>query len=94
MKKRIWITAVSMFLLIMTSATHAEMRDMTSGIGLRAGFGLDPDQFVVGVQTMMGTLKGKVDLSPSLDFGTGDNVKILAFNVDGTLNLISPRGPN
>ncbi len=49
--------------------------------GARAGFGLDPDQFVIGAQSVVGKL-GAVDVAPSIDFGFGDDLSTIVINAD------------
>jgi len=92
MKKMLLVLSIITALMFVTAPGYADMRDMKTGIGMRAGLSLDPDQFVIGAQAMMGAVKGKIDFSPSLDFGTGDNLSLIAINLEGTLNLVSPPG--
>ncbi len=62
-----------------------------SGFGLRAGFGIDPDQFVAGIQ---GELSGKklkaFSLAPSADFGFGDSITTVCVNLDFLMLLGLP----
>jgi hypothetical protein len=49
----------------------------------RVGLGIDPDEFVVGVQAMLrARLGGIVRIAPSLDVGFGDNLTTTCLNVD------------
>jgi hypothetical protein len=53
------------------------------GFGVRAGLGLDPDQFVVGGQFTLGAKAFSLArIVPSVDIGFGDNVTTFAFNAD------------
>jgi hypothetical protein len=53
------------------------------GFGVRGGFGLDPDQFVLGAQFTVGTQAFSIArIVPSVDVGFGDNVTTFAFNGD------------
>lgn len=53
------------------------------GFGVRGGFGLEPDQFVVGGQFTLGTKAFSLArVVPSVDIGFGDNVTTFAFNAD------------
>jgi len=53
------------------------------GFGVRGGFGLDPDQFVLGGQFTVGTKAFSIArIVPSVDVGFGDNVTTFAFNAD------------
>ncbi len=57
--------------------------------GLRGGFGLKPDQFVVGGQVEVGKL-AFARIVPSVDVGFGDNVTTIAFNGDFLLRVSIP----
>ena len=57
--------------------------------GLRGGFGLKPDQFVVGGQVEAGKL-AFARIVPSVDVGFGDNVTTIAFNGDFLLRVEIP----
>ena len=60
-----------------------------SGFGLRAGFGLQPDQFVVGGQFAIQQRAGVFKIQPSVDLGFGDDLTTIMFNADflGRLQL-------
>ena len=60
-----------------------------AGFGLRGGFGLEPDQFVVGGQAEIGNL-AFARIVPSVDVGFGDNVTTIAFNGDFLLRVDIP----
>lgn len=62
------------------------------GLGARAGYSSNPDQFVIGGQGVFGKLWERVRITPSVDFGFGNDVKTVALNFDGTIDLISPPG--
>lgn len=57
------------------------------GFGVRGGFGLDPDQFVVGAQFSLGKALSIARVVPSIDVGFGDNVTTIDFNADFLLRL-------
>jgi hypothetical protein len=61
------------------------------GVGVRAGFGLQPDQFVAGVQAVMGKIANVVRFAPSADVGFGDNVTVLTLNPDFRLAFSPPK---
>lgn len=92
MRKIYLLYALLAVMSLFITPVQADMRDLKSGIGIRAGYGVNPDQFIIGGQAIMGALKGRVDFSPSLDYGTGDNVSLITANLDGSLNLVSPPG--
>lgn len=50
--------------------------------GLRLGYGMDPDQFVAGLQADMGSIYRNIHFVPSIDGGFGDHVTTLSFNAD------------
>jgi hypothetical protein len=53
-----------------------------SGIGMRAGFSLSPDQFVVGGQVDLGYLFKNAKLLGVAEVGFGDNVTVWSFAGD------------
>jgi hypothetical protein len=57
--------------------------------GLRGGFGLKPDQFVIGGQAEVGNLSF-ARIVPSVDVGFGDDVTTIAFNGDFLLRVNIP----
>ncbi len=59
-----------------------------SSYGVRAGFGLDPDQFVIGAQAEMGQFAKVFRFAPSVDAGFGDNFTTVAFNADLRMDLV------
>jgi len=62
-----------------------------NGYGLRAGLGIDPDQFVVGIQTLLSKKVANVArLAPGVDVGFGDNLTVIAFNLDVLILDLSP----
>lgn len=58
------------------------------GFGLRGGFGLNPDQVVVGAQLSLGRALQIFRFVPSVDVGIGENETSIAFNGDFLLRLI------
>ena len=56
--------------------------------GLRAGFGLEPDQFVIGAQAELGRFAKVLRFAPSIDGGFGDNFTTVVFNADLRLDLL------
>jgi hypothetical protein len=57
------------------------------GFGLRGGFGIDPDQLVIGGQFALGQKAGIARIVPSIDLGFFDNVTSFAFNGDFLFQL-------
>ena len=59
----------------------------TGQLGLRTGFGLDPDQFVVGAQVALGRKLGIARIVPSVDVGLGSSLTTIMFNGDALFRL-------
>jgi hypothetical protein len=76
------VTLIVTALAILIVFTAAESRAAGLGFGLRAGFGLDPDQGVVGVQMTFPKLVKPLVFAPSFDIGFGDNVTTYSLNAD------------
>jgi len=55
---------------------------MDSSFGLRAGFSSNPNQLVLGGQMSVGEVAPNLTFDPNIELGFGDNVTILAFNMD------------
>ncbi len=72
------------FVVLGASGVTAQAR-----FGLRGGFGLKPDQFVIGAQAEVGNL-AFARIVPSVDVGFGDNVTTIAFNGDFLLRVNIP----
>lgn len=77
-------------LLACLTAGSADAQSVTSrnGMGPYMGFGSDPDQFVVGGQGTFRMSTAPVFLSPSLDFGFGDDINTITMNFDVTYDLV------
>ena len=56
------------------------------GFGLKAGFGLEPDQFVVGAQFSLGQPISIFRVVPNIDIGFGHTT--IDFNVDFLVRLL------
>jgi hypothetical protein len=59
------------------------------GFGVRGGFGLDPNQFVVGAQFSLGKALHLFRVVPSVDLGLGGGKTTVAFNMDFLLRLMA-----
>lgn len=90
MSKRIVFLAVCACLIGGLIAPAAAANSPRMGLGLRPlGFSINPDQYVVGVQAVMGKYyRGR--LAPSVDFGFGDNATVITGNFDLKIDLFSP----
>jgi hypothetical protein len=78
-------------LSILVAAPAAHALPLIPEVRPRAGMGINPDQFVVGVQAFLRSrLLGIARLAPSVDVGFGDNVTATLINLDilsGSLTL-------
>lgn len=63
-------------------ATSARAEAVVGGIGPRVGLSLDPDQIVFGGQAIIGEIAPQLTFDPSLEFGFGDHVTVIAANFD------------
>jgi len=59
--------------------------------GLRTGLGLNPDQFVIGLQGAYGSAVGPFQFAPSFDLGFGDNMTTYILNGDLRLPISLPK---
>ena len=89
---RRWIcTLFAVLLLPIFFSPMALAQDSPAGgapgtFGLRAGLGLDPDQFVVGASFAIGKRLSVMRIVPSVDIGFGSGTSIL-FNADLLFSL-------
>ncbi len=73
--------------LFLTPVAHAD----NTRFGVRAGFGLEPDQFVIGGQAVFGRYLKIFRFAPSVDLGFGDDMT--TYNVNGDFRVsLSPPG--
>ena len=79
--KRSWIIGT----LAGLAATSAQAGD--EGFGVRAGFSMDPDQFVLGAHMETGRVLGPACLVPSVDLHVDDN-NLIMINVDARWYLL------
>src|SRR5688572_1513817 len=65
---------------LLAAPAHAEA--VGGCIGPRGGFSIDPDQVVFGGQLIIGEIAPDLTFDPSLEFGFGDDVTVIALNFD------------
>lgn len=71
------------------AAQEAEAPARTGlGFGVKAGFGIEPTQFVIGAQYSLGKSLGIVRVVPNTDIGFGDGITTWDLSVDFLLRLI------
>jgi hypothetical protein len=74
---------VSIALAALVPASAFAQSPVVGGIGPRVGFSVDPDQLVFGGQAVIGELAPDLTFDPSLEIGIGDDVTVIAVNLDG-----------
>jgi hypothetical protein len=62
--------------------------------GVEAGVSLDPDQFYFGGHIRTAPLVDRVRFRPNLEIGIGDDVTLVAFNLDFTYDFPSRQAWN
>lgn len=72
-------------------ASEGENPGPREGFGVRTGVGIDPDQWVIGAQSVLGQSLGIFRFAPSFDLGFGNDVTTYVLNVDFLLNGGLPR---
>ena len=79
-----WIVVVAVGLVVGIGPSFAFAGENSHGvgIGIRAGFGLQPDQFVAGAQAVMGKIAKVARFAPSADVGVGNDATVLTLNPD------------
>lgn len=84
-----------MYTLVVVSvlAVPANAVSYGNGLVLRAGAGINPDQFVMGVQTVVGRIFKTPfpRFAPSADIGFGDHVTVITLNPDFRVIVSPPR---
>jgi hypothetical protein len=88
-KTRLWVV-FPMAALLLVVASSASSSQPNRSFGIRGGFGIDPDQFVFGVQAILGRTMKIARIAPSADIGLGDDVTVFTFNLDARLSLSPP----
>ena len=69
-------------LALLAAPARAQQSEEGLGFGARTGFGLEPDQFVIGAQVGIGKTISVARIVPSVDVGFGNSVTTVAFNAD------------
>ena len=85
------LVATLLVAALVPTLAHGQEKSSSSGttgaVGLRAGFSLEPDQFVVGGQVALGKKLGIARIVPSVDVGFGNAITTIAFNADAQFRL-------
>jgi hypothetical protein len=93
MNSKSFVIAVLLLLACPFVTSMGESNGDHSGmeIGARAGYGINPDQFVFGAQAVSRRMSYGVRLAPSVDLGFGDNATTYLLNLD--VQFLSSRFP-
>jgi hypothetical protein len=93
MKAKLLALTVLLLLACPFEATMGESGEGRSGMefGVRAGYSINPDQFVIGAQAVSRSMSYGLRLAPSVDLGFGDNITTYLFNLD--VHFLSARFP-
>ncbi len=87
------LSIILMFVAIGALAAPAGAISYGNGVIVRAGLGINPDQFVAGGQAVLGQVFKIARFAPSGDIGFGDNVTVVTLNPDLRL-MVSPPSSN
>ena len=79
--RKCFLFAAVVAALTAPAAVHAQ--SVSTGIGPRIGLSIDPDQIVFGGQLVIGEIAPDVTFNPNLEFGFGDDITVIALNLDG-----------
>lgn len=79
----LWAVALALLLPALAAAAPTVVVDP----GVRAGLSISPDQFVFGGQLSFRNLAPDVTFDPSLELGLGDDVTVIAFNLDALYHM-------
>jgi hypothetical protein len=74
---RIHAILTVMFGLCLAASAHAQ-----TTVGIRAGASVDPDQFYFGGHVETEPLASRLRFRPNVEIGVGNDVKVVAFNVE------------
>jgi hypothetical protein len=75
-------------LLVATLPVSALAATTVTSVGARAGISIDPDQLVLGGQLNTSEISRNITLNPNLELGFGDDVTVIAVNLDGHYHFV------
>src|SRR6185503_6423525 len=79
--------ALPLLIACALAPTAAFAEGTLTSIGPRFGFSVDPDQLIVGGQVGTGELADHVTFNPNLELGFGDDMTVIAINMDFQYHL-------
>jgi len=81
MKRFVWFwTALFVWAFLATPA-------VAQSVGIRAGASVDPDQFYFGGHVETAPLVNQLRFRPNVEIGVGDNLTLVAFNIEFAYNF-------
>ena len=83
--KSIWTMLAAVVLVLLADRVNAQ------GVGLRAGVSAHPDQFYGGVHYETNELVDRLRFRPNIEIGAGDNVTLVALNLEFAYRVPLPR---
>lgn len=86
------IAVVAVVFLSNAAWSQSTAAKPSKSYGLRAGYGTNPDQFVIGSQAVLGQTLGFMRFAPSIDIGFGSSTTTYLFNADLRMLSFSPPG--
>jgi hypothetical protein len=69
-------------LVALLPAAASAQKPIVAGIGPHVGFGVDPDQLLLGGQAIIGEIAPNLTFDPGLELGFGDDQTIISLNFD------------
>jgi hypothetical protein len=85
-----WVTGVTFLLGLVCFSTPAAAQDG----GIRGGISVDPDQFYFGGHLETGPLVDRVHFRPNIEVGFGDDLTLLAANMEFVYKFSTRRAVN
>jgi hypothetical protein len=76
------------FVVFVLALSAASVR--AQGLGVRAGASADPNQFYAGVHYESEDLVDRLRFRPNVEVGVGDNLTLVAMNIEFTYRLPVP----
>jgi hypothetical protein len=85
-----WVTSLSFLLALVGFSTPAAAQDP----GIRGGISVDPDQFYFGAHLETPPLVDRLFFRPNLEVGFGDDLSLLAANMEFVYKFSTARAIN
>jgi hypothetical protein len=82
---KLTVTTIAVFWLALSAASVR-----AQGLGVRAGASRDPNQFYAGVHYEAAEVVDRLRFRPNVEVGLGDNLTLVAMNIEFTYRLRVP----